>query len=518
MSCSEMPFTPLLQSRRNPSLEEVRALRHLLEKVLLALAVPRREQHAMLLCLSELGTNLVEHASPKASALTLTFGQDAQAWWLCLEDDGGPWQPGEFSPFAQTPETILSGAESGRGLALVGSLCDTVSYTPGAPNRLLLGWYHPARERRVHIALVEDDAALLRLYRAHLEPSYRVSAYRDPGEALAALAESPVELVISDIQMPRMDGFALRAALLERCGDALIPFVFLSAHDSEATLRRAAALGIDDYLVKPITRERLLHCVERVLGRTRQLKRLLSERIERRIARSLYPQLPEHLPGWRCVHDQRHPGSGGGDLLLYQSQPGRTLLILADVMGHDESAKFFAHAYGGYLRGLLHALGPEAGPAQLLAALAQAAYADQLLDAATLTCLVLALYPDGMLELAAAGHPKPLLLDGERLTYLPVEGVLPGLLPEPQYHPLRLHLGAGQRLALYTDGLFDAAIDSATRSTLAEGVEEALCHGRRAPLHAALRQVMECFDTLAGVPPLDDTLLLLLEPDTEPGA
>ena len=71
----------------------------------------------------------------------------------------------------------------------------------------------------------------------------------------------------------------------------------------------------------------------------------------------------------------RHTGRGGGDLLLHQSGNDRFQLMLADIMGHDDSAKFFAHAYGGYLRSMMHAIGTDDDPAQLLEQLSNFCFA-----------------------------------------------------------------------------------------------------------------------------------------------
>jgi len=88
---------------------------------------------------------------------------------------------------------------------------------------------------------------------------------------MEVLAETDVDLVLSDINMPTMDGLALRTEIMQRSEHQLLPFIFLTASDDGDMCGRARSLGIDDYLVKPVTRESLLNCVERVLQRNKQV-------------------------------------------------------------------------------------------------------------------------------------------------------------------------------------------------------------------------------------------------------
>lgn len=402
------------------------------------------------------------------------------------------------------------------GVMLLRTQADRLHYQPrgdGEWNRLLLEWGREPRSQRPKVLVVEDEPVLRMLYRAFLTDTYEVSLAASGLEALERLRQAPVDLVLSDINMPGMDGLTLREHLAEDPANELTPFVFLTGDETDSLAQRAVSLGIDDYLVKSSTnRELLLHTIDRVLGRSRQIIHRLSERIDKRITATLTPRPPERLAGWKLALATRGTGKGGGDLLFHRAGAGCALLVLADVMGHDATAKFFAYSYGGYLRGLMHALAPEAGPGELLDRLSQCAAQDELLSQAILTCTVAQVAPDGAISLAVAGHPPPLRIGPEGVEPLPVGGVLPGIMPEMRYTVEGFRLGPGERLALYTDGLFESADDEAGRKQLEESILAALRLTLADPLERALGRVMAVFDQIAGVPARDDALLLLLEP------
>ena len=120
--------------------------------------------------------------------------------------------------------------------------------------------------------LVVDDAAIVRqLERSILERAgYLVRTANDGVEALARLAEAPFDLVITDIEMPRMDGFALTEAIRANRRTANTPVLIITARASEESRQRGLDVGADGYVVKSDFDETaLLGAVARILGRSR---------------------------------------------------------------------------------------------------------------------------------------------------------------------------------------------------------------------------------------------------------
>jgi two-component system chemotaxis sensor kinase CheA len=124
----------------------------------------------------------------------------------------------------------------------------------------------PEQHRRV---LVADDALTVReLQRNILERAgFDVAVAVDGVQALAKLAEQPVDLVLADIEMPRMDGFELTEAIRANPTLANVPVLILSSRSSEADRQRGLDAGADGYIVKSGFDEgSLLAAVNRLLG------------------------------------------------------------------------------------------------------------------------------------------------------------------------------------------------------------------------------------------------------------
>jgi len=123
----------------------------------------------------------------------------------------------------------------------------------------------PRAETAIRIALADDQALVRSGLKALLAGFDRIRVVLEAGDGealLAALVHTPVDVVLSDIRMPGMDGFALVRALRER-GDAT-PVVLLTTFDDDALPLRAAEAGAQGFLLKDASPEDLYDAVVRV--------------------------------------------------------------------------------------------------------------------------------------------------------------------------------------------------------------------------------------------------------------
>lgn len=120
------------------------------------------------------------------------------------------------------------------------------------------------------ILVAEDDAELRRLFCRVLERSgYSTVGVEDGQAALEALARESIDLVVSDIMMPRVDGYALVQAL--RQSGSAIPVMMITAKDGFQDLQFGFLAGADDYMVKPINVAELVVRVQALLRRARMV-------------------------------------------------------------------------------------------------------------------------------------------------------------------------------------------------------------------------------------------------------
>ena len=123
-------------------------------------------------------------------------------------------------------------------------------------------------QERVSTILVVDDSITTRtLERSILEAhGYQVRVAVDGLEALEQLRANPADLVIADVQMPRMDGFALVAEIKKDSRLARIPVIIVSSLERREEQERGLALGADAYIVKrKFDQQELLDAIRQIL-------------------------------------------------------------------------------------------------------------------------------------------------------------------------------------------------------------------------------------------------------------
>jgi len=120
------------------------------------------------------------------------------------------------------------------------------------------------------IALVDDDRNILTSVTIALEAEgYTVRTYSDGAAALEGLSESPADLAVLDIKMPRMDGMELLRRLRQFTD---MPVIFLTSKDEEIDEMLGLKMGADDYIGKPFSQRLLIERIRAVLRRTRGAK------------------------------------------------------------------------------------------------------------------------------------------------------------------------------------------------------------------------------------------------------
>ncbi len=115
--------------------------------------------------------------------------------------------------------------------------------------------------------LVADDESMMRnlLQKILVRDGYKVITAGDGLEALAVLEKERVDLVISDLKMPRMDGFELLKIVKEAYSH--VGIIMMTAYGDTYTVKDALLLGADEYITKPFKSFEISLVVERAYWR-----------------------------------------------------------------------------------------------------------------------------------------------------------------------------------------------------------------------------------------------------------
>jgi signal transduction histidine kinase len=131
------------------------------------------------------------------------------------------------------------------------------------------------------ILIIEDEEILSEHIAAILGfEGYDVLVARNGRLGIELAQEHLPDLIMCDVSMPELDGYAVLSELRQTPTTMIIPFVFLTAHSDKAFMRHAMALGADDYLTKPFTQDDLLEAIRARLDRSMSIARSYDDHLE----------------------------------------------------------------------------------------------------------------------------------------------------------------------------------------------------------------------------------------------
>ena len=153
------------------------------------------------------------------------------------------------------PRLISTGAET------PAPRLDTPAVDDGEPG------FERSDETQPVALIVDDSLSVRRVVGRTLERyGWRPVLARDGHEALEMLEHTPVTAIITDIEMPRMDGYELMGALGTVGPHGRVPVVVLTSRSGQKHRERAFELGAGAYVVKPFQEQQLVEALESVTG------------------------------------------------------------------------------------------------------------------------------------------------------------------------------------------------------------------------------------------------------------
>ncbi|MDB5572535.1 MAG: proble transcriptional regulator [Hyphomicrobiales bacterium] len=493
----------IFSETRPATLTDVSRLRRELSRRLSELRLPETMVWEVLLAVAEAGANLVRHATTLATEMHVAVHLSGSSLRVEISDDGAPFD--NCVELYDKARTLIDDplAERGRGLQLISAAFDRLDYRSGARN-CLTGW---RSLRPIHplVLIVEDDPALLHLYSAFLQRGYRTVGAQSIAEAIDVARTRHVDAIVTDLHLG--DGLGTSFMHLLDAGEArLAPPIIVMTSNTDGAMRQSSLQdGAEFFLSKPVNGVRLRDALEVSLARTVGRAARLARHFVAQVNGFVTCELPRQLYGLQVTQCACAASAGGGDLLIHHAFADRQRLLMVDVMGHGVGAKAWSIAYAGIARALLHTA-PEANSASFLSALAKIAWSDPAMVAIIATALVVDLFPDGRIELAAAGHPLPMIVGEGGARQVAVNGALIGVLEPAGYEIVVVDLAEGERLVISTDGV-DVRDASAGGDLPAWLIEECSAASLFEMDGAALRR--RANDAL-GAQPIDDWSIVVL--------
>ncbi len=131
--------------------------------------------------------------------------------------------------------------------------------------------------KKATILVVDDEPHVRKLVKANLESSgYQVVTAVDGEEALAMVERETPDLVLLDLMLPKLDGYAVCSRIRDF---STVPIIMVTARSTEVDLVRGFEVGADDYLTKPFAVGELLMRVQAVLRRSKWPEQVMSRQI-----------------------------------------------------------------------------------------------------------------------------------------------------------------------------------------------------------------------------------------------
>jgi len=345
------------------------------------------------------------------------------------------------------------------------------------------------------ILIVEDDNTVRELLKYRLGKHYEVFTATNGEEALEQIDETIPDLIISDIMMPKMDGFALQSALQAHKNTRVIPFIFLTARADEPARKEGARTGVDDYITKPFDMEQLLSRVERLLERVEMFQSQLDAEIGRDFSNRLLPDQGPEVDNYQFhFHSEAHD-QGGGDLFDWtETDTGTYFLTIGDVMGKGLRAKFYAYSFLSYVRGTLHTLLQESSsPAEVMSNINDMLLDDEVLEDTFASFLLMHWDPqEHTVTYSNAGHCRPVLVTPDGPEIMEKSDLILGLEPDASFSNVKIPIDPQTALVAYTDGLLELPVGDG--DLLGEdGVQETVsdAYGHDAPVDALLEAALQ---------------------------
>ena len=322
------------------------------------------------------------------------------------------------------------------------------------------------------ILVVDDEPDLEPLVKLRMRRKIRsgVYSFEFAGNGLEALdvlrQHQDIDMVITDISMPQMDGLTLLKEIRDVTGDDLRCIV-VSAYGDMKNIRTAMNRGAFDFITKPVDFDDLNVTIERTLDHLEQWREASAARdkfvalqnelqLAHSTQQSILPKVFPEMSDFQVFGHMEPARNVGGDFYdVIRLQNGRIGLAIADVSDKGVPAALFMMSSRTLLKG--SAIGTD-NPGDALREVNELLHEEN--EALMFVTVLYSIYDPqtGKLTYSSGGHDAPLLVKSDGNTeLLPLtNGVALGIAPDVVFSSNTVQLERGDTVVLYTDGVTEA--------------------------------------------------------------
>lgn len=327
------------------------------------------------------------------------------------------------------------------------------------------------------ILLVDDEVFQLKIIEKMLESNgYECRIASSAKEADEILQEYTPDLIISDYDMPEINGFVFRQQLLKNAALKDVPFLFLTSFNDDQLVQQGLDLQALDYIPKNIQPSQLLSKIKNIMAAVREhYEKSLSEL--KNVAEKLnLRNIPVSVPVLKNFqiqyYNRSYQNQPGGDFIDFIKIDDRyTFVVLGDVMGKKWGAWFFSFGFLSYIRSAIRicVFDGNLSLSEILSKINKVIHADEFLEDIFSTLSVVLIDDEKKILKYAGAGDLPLLkyeIDNPELVSYKSKGLLLGFFEEGNYEEQEILLQHNEEAFLISDGMIDFEVNGHKKSDI----------------------------------------------------
>lgn len=325
------------------------------------------------------------------------------------------------------------------------------------------------------ILLVDDNRLFLKmLSQAFKKAGFDCITAESGAEALRLLKKNIPDAVLSDYEMPSMNGLQFREELLADADLMDIPFIFLTHISDHELMEKGLGLQAVDYVLKDTPVSVIISKLNNIIYTVHKQQELskieLKKAAEALNIRSIPHRIP-YISGFTVdFWHQPYQDVPGGDFIDFiEADEHHTFIVLGDIMGKKWMAWFFTFSFLSYVRAAVRfgALSGDYSVASILKKVNKVICLDDVLkDMLSSLSLVMIDTAANIITYSGAGDLPLLHYNPETAQFKKVgsDGLLLGLFPDADFTEQQISLGINERLFIFTDGMTDLSVGNVKKS------------------------------------------------------